>query len=190
MDKKQLRRQIIARRDQLTTEEIAEKSTLIAQNLYRLPEFEKAGVVMFFLNFGSEVQTIEMAKEARARGKIVLVPKMVPKTRELIASPLPEFEGDFEPGPFKIPEPKASSLRPFAPEKIDLVIVPGVAFDLRGNRLGYGGGYYDRFFALLKHGVVLAALVFDLQIVSQVPLEKWDRPVDLVVTENRIIRTP
>ena len=75
------------------------------------------------------------------------------------------------------------------PEHIDLLIVPGVAFDLQGNRLGYGGGYYDRFFERLRPGVPLVALAFELQIVRQVPVEPWDRRMDWLVTEKRVIQT-
>ena len=187
MDKKELRKQIITERDQLTDDEIATKSAIIAEKLYSLPAFNQAEAIMYFVSFGSEVDTRPMVEETIRRGKTALAPKAVPQSRELIPSRIIDWESDLMPGYYNIPEPRAGALRPYAPEQIDLLIVPGVAFDLKGNRLGYGGGYYDRFFSLLKPGTPLVALVFDLQIVPAVPIDEWDRPVDCVITDQRLI---
>ncbi len=189
MNKKELRKKIIKRRDQLAPEEIRDKSLAIAENLYSLPAYWDAASVMFFITFGSEVDTRPMVEETIKNNKIVLAPKPVPETREMIPSQIIDWDEDLVPGAYNIPEPKEEALRPFKPERIDLLIVPGVAFDLKGNRLGYGGGYYDRFFSLLKLQVSLVALVFDLQIVPEVPVDDWDRRVDTVITEKRIIKT-
>jgi 5-formyltetrahydrofolate cyclo-ligase len=187
LDKKELRKQIITARDHLTDEEITAKSATIAEKLYSLPAFDRAETIMYFVSFGSEVDTRPMVEETIRRGKIALAPKAVPQSRELIPSKILDWESDLVPGYYNIPEPRAGALRPYAPEQIDLLIVPGVAFDLKGNRLGYGGGYYDRFFSLLKTDTSLVALVFDLQIVPEVPVDEWDRPVDCVITEKRLI---
>ncbi len=187
MKKNELRKQIITERDQLTDEEIAAKSATIAEKLFQLPAFERAEAIMYFVSFGSEVDTRPMVEETIRRGKIALAPKAVPQSRELIPSRILDWESDLMPGYYNIPEPRAGALRPYDPEQIDLLIVPGVAFDLKGNRLGYGGGYYDRFFSLLKPGTTLVALVFDLQIVPTVPIEEWDRRVDCIITDQRLI---
>lgn len=187
MNKKELRKKIIAQRDQLSPLEVIEKSSLIAGRLYGLPAYLKADTVMFFIAFGSEVNTRAMVEETIKRGKLALAPKALPKTRELIPSQIIDWEQDLAPGSYNIPEPRADKLRPFAPEKIDLLIVPGVAFDQKGNRLGYGGGYYDRFFPLLNPGTPLVALVFDLQILPDVPVDEWDHRVDCIITDKRVI---
>ncbi len=187
MEKKELRKKIITERDLLTDEEIAEKSATIAGKLYSHPAFIQAEAIMYFISFGSEVNTRPMVEETIRQGKIALAPKAVPQSRELIPSRILDWESDLMPGYYNISEPRAGAVRPYAPEQIDLLIVPGVAFDLKGNRLGYGGGYYDRFFSLLKPGTPLVALVFDLQIVPEVPVDVWDRRVDLIITENRSI---
>lgn len=191
MPKRVLRKQIFALRDSLTRAEILSKSEGVAAQLERLPIYrdEESGTVMFFLSFRSEVETRGMVEESLARGRRVLVPKTEPKERLLIPSQLLDPEEDLVPGFYDIPEPGPGALRPVDPEEIDLLIVPGVAFDLQGNRLGYGGGYYDRFFERLRPGVPLVALAFELQIVTAVPVEPWDRRMDWVVTEERIIRT-
>jgi len=187
LDKNKLRKQIITERDQLTDEEIATKSATIAEKLYSLSAFNQAEAIMYFVSFGSEVDTRPIVEETIRRRKIALAPKAVPQSRELIPSRILDWDSDLMPGYYNIPEPRAGAMRPYDPEQIDLLIVPGVAFDLKGNRLGYGGGYYDRFFSLLKPGTPLVALVFDLQIVPTVPTDEWDRPVDCVITEKRII---
>jgi len=191
MSKRVLRKEIFARRDSLTAEEILAKSRDIAQQLARLPFYQKeeSQTIMFFLSFRSEVETREMVEDNLARGNRVLVPKSLPEERKLIPSQLLDFEKDLAPGAYDIPEPRPEALRPVNPEHIDLLIVPGVAFDLQGNRLGYGGGYYDRFFERLRPGVPLVALAFELQIVRQVPVEPWDRRMDWLVTEKRVIQT-
>ena len=186
--KRELRKQIFQRRDRLSAEEIREYSRQIARRLYGLPEYRESRVIMFFLSFRSEVDTRSMVEESLARGKEVLVPKALPDSREMIASRLLDCREDLAPGAYGIPEPKESALRVVDPLQIDLLIVPGVAFSEDGRRLGYGGGYYDRFFGRLRPGVPLLALAFELQIVPEVPVQPWDRPVDLIVTEKRVIR--
>ena len=190
MDKKMLRRAIYTARDALSPEEIRLKSEAIARRLYGLDSYRESGTVMFFLSFRSEVETRPAVEESLARGKKVLVPKAVPRTRELVLSYLLDWERDLAPGVYDIPEPRPEALRPAGPSAVDLLIVPGVAFDRKGNRLGYGGGYYDRFFTRLRPGVPLVALCFELQVVESVPVEPWDRHVDWIITEERIIQAP
>ncbi|HPU01831.1 MAG: 5-formyltetrahydrofolate cyclo-ligase [Firmicutes bacterium] len=189
MHKRALRKEILARRDRLSASEIAAWSKAIARRLLELPPYREAGTIMFFLSFGSEVDTGEMIEESLARGKRVLVPKTVPEERRLIPSELLDCAKDLAPGAYGIREPRPEALRPVAPCQIDLLIVPGVAFDLKGNRLGYGGGYYDRFFNRLRPGVPLVALAFELQLVEHVPVEPWDRRVDWLLTEKRAVHT-
>lgn len=185
--KKELRKKVISERDQLTKKDLAEKSRHIAENLFSLPVYHEANTIMYFISFGTEVDTRPMVEETIRQGKSALAPKPRPQERIMIPSRILDWDHDLVPGAYNIPEPKEEALRPYQPEEIDLLIVPGVAFDFAGNRLGYGGGYYDRFFDLLKPGTPLVALVFELQVVPEVPVEEWDRRVDLIVTEKRII---
>lgn len=189
MPKKALRKEIYALRDSLTSAEIAAKSGAVAGQLEKLPFYREAGTIMFFLSFRSEVATRGMVEKNLEQGKRVLAPKMSPRERVLIPSQLLDLEKDLVLGYFDVPEPRPEALRPVEPAEIDLLIVPGVAFDLRGNRLGYGGGYYDRFFERLRPEVPLVAIAFELQIVPRVPTEPWDRRMDWLVTEERAIHT-
>lgn len=187
MEKRVLRKSIIQLRDQLSPAEIRDKSYRIANNLYDLPEYRDSREVMFFVSFGSEVDTREMVETTIRADKLAVVPKAKPKTRELIPSEIRDWDRDLSPGAYDILEPTEKKLRPRKPETINLLIVPGVAFDLKGNRLGYGGGYYDRFFPLLNKQTPLVALVFDLQILPVLHVDEWDRRVDIIITEKRVI---
>lgn len=189
MGKHEIRRRVCQQRDSLGPAEITRKSALIGQKLRLLPAYRRARKVMFFLSFRSEVDTRRMVEESMARGMQVLVPRAVPASRELIPSLLLDWERDLAPGAYGIPEPRPEALRPAQPGEIDLLVVPGVAFDLKGNRLGYGGGYYDRFIRTLKPECLLVAPAFELQLLPAVPVEAWDRPVDWIVTEARVIFT-
>ena len=171
----------------MTAAEIAVKSARIAENLYALPAYSSAGAVMFFITFGSEVDTRPMIEETIRRGKLALAPKAVPENRDLIPAQIIDWERDLAPGAYNIPEPRSETLRPRDPKIIDLLIVPGVGFDPGGGRLGYGGGYYDRFFERLKPGVPLVAIAFEMQILPHIPLDQWDRKVDIIITEKRVI---
>lgn len=187
MEKKELRKQILAARMAQSDTEVAEKSRRIAEKLKGLPEFKEAGVIMFYLDFRKEVQTGEVIAECLARGKRVVIPITDTVNTALIPSELMEFPGDLTSGTWGILEPKADRVRPADPQEIDLVVVPGVSFDPNGNRLGYGGGFYDRFLLRTKPGTTFVALAFELQIKNDVHPEPHDHPVHYVITEDRLI---
>ncbi|NLM46523.1 MAG: 5-formyltetrahydrofolate cyclo-ligase [Firmicutes bacterium] len=185
--KKELRKEVLARRDRLSWEEVRAKSEAIAKRLFALPAYQSAGTIMYFLNFGKEVQTLQFVPRTLAHGKKVIAPKTVPATKELVLSEIRDLKNDLAPGVWGIPEPKAEALRPVEPEAVDFVIVPGVAFDPAGRRLGYGGGYYDRFFPRLRRDVPLVALAFEVQLEEELPGDPWDWSVDIIITENRVL---
>ena len=136
---------------------------------------------MFFASFRSEVDTIPMIRRALASGKKVVLPRV--KGKELEFFEIKDADKDLSPGAWGIPEPVES--REIDLAEIDLIITPGAAFDERGNRLGYGAGFYDKI--LPFYNGMTVALAFELQIVSKVPAEAHDVPVKKIVTEKRII---
>ncbi|HHX74760.1 MAG TPA: 5-formyltetrahydrofolate cyclo-ligase [Firmicutes bacterium] len=185
--KKALRKEVLARRDRLSWEDVRAKSEAIAGRLFALPAYRSAGSIMYFLNFGKEVQTLQFVPRTLAHGKRVIAPKTVPATKQLLLSEIRDLKNDLAPGVWGIPEPKEDALRPVEPQAVDFVAVPGVAFDLAGRRLGYGGGYYDRFFPRLRPGVPLVALTFEIQLEEELPEDPWDWYVDIIITEERVI---
>lgn len=141
---------------------------------------------MAYLPFRNETDPTLLFPLLWEQGKRVVIPVCDPTRVALIPSLLYHPEEDLQPGTWGILEPKPGCLRPVPPEEIDFVIIPGVAFDSAGNRLGYGGGYYDRFLPLLRPDTRKIATAFQLQVVEALVPDRFDRPVDLVVTEEKI----
>ncbi len=185
--KKELRHEILYKRDQLTVDDITAKSKAITEKFLELEEFQKARVIMFFIPFRNEVDTRPLIEKSLSLGKTVVVPRTLKDTKELIPSRLIDWEQDLAQGAYGIREPLPEKTRPVEPKEIDLLLIPGVAFDLFGNRLGYGGGYYDRFVTNLRSGTPLFAVAFEVQIVDEVPVKEWDHRIDALITEERVV---
>lgn len=185
--KGELRREILKKRNEMTGDEVLEKSTAIIKKLLALEDYKQSAVVMAYLDFRNEVKTGKLVKDAVAGGKKVLVPVTDKANKRLIPSLIENYPGDIAPGTWGIPEPKPGRLKEVDPLEIDLVIVPGVAYDIYGNRIGYGGGYYDRFLPRTKPGVVTMAPAYEFQVRDWIGSGKHDWPVDYIVTEKRII---
>ena len=186
--KQTLKQEIFQKRKSLSKEEVKEKSSLIKSNLYSLEEFKKAKNIMFYVSFKNEVSTRETIKELLAKKeKTIVVPYVLENYPILQLSELKNFYW-LEPKTFGMLEPKELYIREFNYEKLDLVIAPGIVFDKKGHRIGYGHGYYDRFLKILKKDVKKIGLAFELQLVDKIPEERHDVPVDIVVTEKRAIK--
>jgi 5-formyltetrahydrofolate cyclo-ligase len=157
--------------------------------LAETPEFKAARAVMVYQSDATEVDTHELILAALASGKRVGLPRTEKGQRVLQVLEILDVQRDLERSRFGFKEPLR--LLPAIPlEALDLVVVPGRAFDAQGYRLGRGGGYYDRFLAHPALRALAVALAFDCQIAPSVPHLAHDRQVNLVVTESRIIRTP
>lgn len=186
--KSKIRRESIAKRLALSPEEVRLKSHKITQKILALPEFSKAKTIMVYIAFRNEVDTQEIIQEALAQGKRIVVPVSRRQEHKIIPAEIRNYPADLQVGTYGILEPKPEAFYPVDPTEIDLVLIPGVAFDERGYRLGYGAGYYDRFLRLLRPDVMTAALAYELQILSDVYPESHDQKVGLIITEERIIK--
>ena len=185
--KKTLRKKFLALRDALPLEERQKKSIAIQKHLFSLPEFVAAKTVALFVSFKSEVLTESMIRDAISLSKIVVVPITVLTKRKLVFSRLIDFTEDLSPGTWGILEPRPACIRPVEPEGIDIMITPGAVFDRTGNRIGYGGGFYDGLLASFHKPSV--ALAFAMQLIEGVPMEPGhDVPVDMIITEEGITR--
>jgi len=181
-----LRREVLARRDALPADMHAAASAAIAQRVAALPQFAAASAVLLTLSFRSEWSTRPLVRAALGAAKAVVVPRVDRHARMLELHSIVDPDRDVVPGHLDIPEPLLT--RPRVPrEAIDFVLVPGVAFDREGRRLGYGGGYYDRLLPLLAPRAARVAAAFDVQLVERVPAAPHDVRVDMIVTESRII---
>jgi len=183
-----LRAQMLALRNSKPASELDQLSSEITARLLELPTVKEARTISTYLNIGSEVRTRGFVEWALWNGKRIIVPVVDRANKRLIFS---EFKApeELERGDYGIPEPKREFRRPVALEQADVILVPGVAWDLRGFRIGYGAGYYDRSVNALRTHVATVGLAYDFQCVSNVPRSRYDRRVDRIVTESRIIDT-
>ncbi len=187
MKKEDIRNKILSLRKSLPLEEAMKKSLKIQKILFNLPEFINAKTILFYVSTKNEVKTENMIKKSLKKGKRVIVPISNVKEKTLTLSELKDFDKELEPGSFNILEPKKEFIRKVSPEEIDLIIVPGVAFDEDRERIGYGMGFYDKFLNSLKRRVPVIGLAYEFQIVDDIPVHDKDVTVDKIITEKRII---
>lgn len=185
--KLQIRREILNIRNSIDESQRILKSKIILNKLYRLSEFKKSKKILFYVSFGSEVNTIDAIKKTLSINKLVILPKVDSKNRNLKLYQIDKIE-DISPGYKNIFEPLEIEDKFFRITDIDLIIVPGVAFDPYGNRLGYGGGYYDIVLSRKNVNTKTIALAFEEQLVELLPTEEHDIKVDIIITEKKIIR--
>lgn len=177
---------MLAERDRASPGFRATASAAIGTALSGRSDFLGAATVLLTLPFGSEWDTLPLLLTALERGKTVVLPRVNATTRTLELCSLTEPDRDVGPGYRGIPEPQAHCAR-IAADEIDWVLVPGVAFDAAGHRLGYGGGYYDRLLPLLRGDAARIAGAFELQLLDRVPAAPHDMPVQAIATENRTV---
>ena len=187
--KKELRKKILALRNTLPLEERGKKSKSIHSRLFSLPEFVTAKTLAFYVSFKSEVLTGTMIREALSLGKAVVVPITDLANRRLKLSRIVDYTADLAPGTWGILEPKPDRIKLISLNEVDLIITPGAAFDQKGYRIGYGGGFYDSLLKSVQERRPSVALAFELQMVEEVPVESGhDEPVEIIITEERVIR--
>ncbi len=189
MFKVELRKGLRDRRRQLAAAQVMRGSREVCARLLTVPEVVAAPVIALYLAFAGEVDLNELYKSSEQQGKDILLPRYNAVMRSYEMVKIANLEQDTDAGAFGIREPR-QCLPPYAASSLhraDLVwIVPGVAFDLAGNRLGQGAGYYDR---LLKSANGLKiGVAYDWQILDQLPREPHDVPMDVVVSDRRILR--
>ncbi|KEO81560.1 5-formyltetrahydrofolate cyclo-ligase [Tumebacillus flagellatus] len=185
-EKKALRRRLLDERQTLSVEARAALDQKILNRLLALPEVQAANTMLVYLDFRAEVSSRGLIEWGIAQGKTVCAPVTIVDERRLIPVKL-RCADDVILGAYDIREPANRSDTVDA-EEIDLVVLPGVGFDREGGRLGYGGGYYDRFLPKLKPGTPRIAVAYELQMLDAVPLEPHDARLDAVVTEARVYR--
>ena len=185
--KKRLKTKVLSKRDRMKPVERAARSVAICENLLTRGHYQRAKTVAVFVTYRSEVNTLPIIQDLLHKKKTVAVPRITGKGKMefyIIKDP----DADLIPGTYGIREPK-HGLKKVKPEDIDLLLTPGAVFDDRGYRIGYGGGFYDRYIPRLKEGTPTISLAFELQLVKMVPNESFDQKVNMIITEKRIIQT-
>lgn len=180
--KHKIRRHIKEKLDNHSELEKARKSGIIKNKLFKEKAFKEAKVVMFYVSLKDEVDTLSMIDEAIAAGKRVCVPVIIKEERRLMAGEIKNRMADLEKQHFGIYQPKDGRVKEVPLEDIDLIIVPGIAFDTNNMRLGRGHGYYDRFLSSVPNKAKTIGLAFDFQVVDNLPQDPHDIPVWKTIT--------
>lgn len=194
--KKLIRNEIHRKRNALTTEEIVLKSSQICEKLMMLQEYQEADTVLIYSSYGSEVMTNTIINNCFRDKKTVFLPKIIDKASSIMNFYIYHREDELENGFRGILEPKETLafheyLKDSKQEHDIIMLMPGTAFDKSGGRIGYGGGYYDRFLEACKNEKIpikRIALGYTLQIVEKVPRETTDQEYHLLICEDNIYR--
>lgn len=185
--KKTVRDLVLEKRGFIPLSERRRKDVSIRNRLFNTQEFKVAKKVLFYASFRTEVDTIGMIEEALKMNKRVIVPKVVKEGHRLRLYEIKDI-GELTPGYMGIPEPTHTDERLININDIDLVIIPGAGFDYSGNRLGYGAGYYDILLSEVREKILLIGLAYEEQIVSSIPSEVHDIKVDMIITDEQVIK--
>ena len=184
--KKACREEILSLRNAQSEENIFNKSKKIFDFLISTKEYENSSKIMFFMGKEKEVQTDFMVEESLKKGKRIFIPITKTKKRRLIPCEIKNLD-ELVISTFNVKEPKKECIKVHDPKDIDMVIVPGVGFDINGNRIGYGFGYYDSFLSETKQKIPFIGLAFDFQIREEIPCDESDMLIDKIITDKRII---
>lgn len=184
--KQDLRKALLDRRDSIPPDLKTRKEAAITESLSCLDLFKKADSILTYASFRSEVDTMQCMKNVLASGKRLILPVVDSKNKILRLYETKDLS-ELQPGYMGIPEPGITEGREINLKDIDLVIIPGTGFDPQGNRLGYGGGYYDMLLSNAEKHISTIALAFEEQITEQIPAEPHDIKMDIIITDKRVI---
>ena len=182
VNKKELRALVREKKRAMTAGEIEEKSRLLGEKFRESDAYQKAKTIYGYLPYNQEVRTVAILAQALADGKQVAVPKVYGEDMKFIL--LPDLTRVSK-GYAGIPEPIDDG--PVATDTQALVLMPGLVFDKAGHRIGYGGGYYDRFMAR-EPGHETLGLAYDFQVISRLPVEEYDLPVGRILTTSGLVK--
>lgn len=180
--KKEIRSEVKKHRREADPEKIRKDSDRICESFLKLPEYQEAAVVFAYMDCKNEVETKKVIEQCWKDGKTIAVPKVFGEIMKYYV--IRSYE-DLEEGYFGIPEPKYEELEEIVAED-GLMILPGVAFDVNRHRVGYGGGFYDRYLEAHPR-MKKIAFAFEFQVFEEVPYETFDRQPEKIITETRII---
>jgi 5-formyltetrahydrofolate cyclo-ligase len=187
LTKIELRKEMSARRNGIPAPERREKSRRIAAHVLESPFFAVSKTIFLYMHIGTEVETGELAAAILSAGRILCVPWR--RREEMSACRIYSLARDLSLSAQGILEPEPTRRQPVPPSELDMVLAPGLAFDRTGWRLGYGGGYYDRFLPLCRPEVLVCGLAFSCQILPHIVFDSHDRKMSCLVSEEGIYYT-
>lgn len=186
MNKKELRKIMIEKRDNIYKEEKAVMDKNIIFSLKEKEFYKNSKNIFIYLGFGSEIDTMSYIQDFINDGKHIFIPRTDIKTKNMEAVEITSLDGLKE-NKYGILEPNDNK-EEFYKNNLDLIILPGVAFDHSGRRIGYGGGYYDRYLEDIDKRIIKVALIYDFQLLENVPAEEHDIKADYIITETMSIK--
>ena len=186
MEKKKVREEIIKKRKNLSSEIKKEYDELIFKKLIESDIYKKAKKIFTYVSFGSEIDTIKLIKYALNDNKDIYVPKTDKINKEMLAIKINSLD-NMSVDKWGILEPKDVDKNEIG-ENFHLIIMPGIAFDRKGNRIGYGGGYYDKYLSKIKETSNKLVLAYDFQIVNNIENEPHDIKINYIITNNEFIK--
>ncbi len=179
---------MISERKQLSDEKVKDMSETIINKLKKIPVYNMSKTIMVYLSFGNEVDSREIIKDCLENDKRVVLPFCDNTDMSMTPTEIKSLDMDLVEDSIGYVQPSKESLDPVDLSEIDLIIVPGLSFDRKGYRIGFGAGYYDRFLGRVNFEIPTIGLAYDFQIIdSLINMEDYDIPVDYVMTEERII---
>lgn len=185
MRKQDIRKIIKRKREEIDKQIKKELDLRIMNNFFNSDYINKSNVIFIYVNMESEINTVDIITRLLNMGKRIAVPKVLPGNKEMVALEIKSLSDLNESGAFGILEPDIT--KKDVGDEVDLIILPGLAFDKRGYRIGYGGGFYDRFLQRYNN-VKRVSLCYNFQIIENIPEEDFDEAIDIIITEDKIIR--
>lgn len=188
-EKKALRKEILTKRKNLDTAEKENMDKKILDRFFESKYYKEAKKIFIYISYDSEIDTIKIIDKAFKDGKKIYVPRTEFESRLMDAVEITSFDNLIK-SSYGILEPSINT--PYInPNELDLIVVPGVAFDKKGGRMGYGAGFYDRYFKKINKDnierITKLALAYDFQVLEEVPMSAQDVPVDYIITEKEFI---
>ena len=184
--KKEFRKMVIELRSNKDSDFLSLNSQVITEKLLFMECIKKANIIMIYLDFNNEVKTDALITKLLSMRKTVVAPVTIKNKRKLIPFKITNIKDDITIGAYGIREPKQNPNNKLNIKDIDIVIVPAVAYDKNCYRLGYGGGFYDRFIKKLKDDAITIGIAFDFQVLNSIPKESHDAQLNYIVTETNI----
>jgi 5-formyltetrahydrofolate cyclo-ligase len=185
--KYEIRRRIAQQLDALTQEERSEKTRQVEERLFDFANYLEAKIVLLYLNGKLEVTSRHIIEKSFDLNKIVVLPAVDPAGTKIALLKVDNLEKDLYIDAAGNPSPDPDRCKRVPIDRIDIALIPGVAFDEKGGRIGMGDGFYDRLIPKLPVTTRKVALAFEDQVLPLVPIEAHDRSVDIIITEKRII---
>lgn len=183
--KKEIRKEILQKRDLICEEDKKHMDEKIFNELINCEQYKNSNTIFAFVSFKSEVDTYKFIEYAISQGKTVGVPKIIKEEKHMEIFKINSLS-DLENGYFGVMEP-VEGCEKINKEQIDFILMPGAVFDEKGGRIGYGGGFYDKFLSDVKNSVPKIAIAYELQLIENVPMDNHDIKIDGIITEKRKI---